>query len=251
MARVKDIIERYPNYFERLSYAESSGGKYLTSKTSSAAGPYHFLKDTWKEMVDLYNLPYTSEDRFDNEKALEVGKLFTERNRKYISSQLGRDLNDTELYFGHVFGMGGATKALKSIQENPYNYFDTSIFSEEVIKGNRGIFYSGDRLRSGAEVYEEMSKRIGSKEGNMYNNPPKTSDQLLQQYNDPYAKELYNETLTNLPNTTEKPIFDDSWKDKLFEAREEREHISNMLKLMSIPETHRNILNRKSNVIQE
>lgn len=110
-----------------ISMLESSGGKFLDSKTSSAAGKYHFL---WNIIKDNKNLKGVSKREFmaDSElqelimdEALE-GKLegypgyinFAERLQK----DYGSNLDPTKLAaLTHFLGAGNVRKYLKNPSE--------------------------------------------------------------------------------------------------------------------------------------
>lgn len=140
----------WDGYLERLEMVESSGGKNLKSKTSSASGAHQFTEDTWKDYTKKMGVDYSLEDRFDYKKSREVTKYFSNENKKRLSGVLGRTPTFTELYMAHKLGPTGSNKFFKA---KPTTTID-QIVSGSALKANKNVFYNEKgKPRTAAEVF--------------------------------------------------------------------------------------------------
>lgn len=132
-----------PEYFKKLAQIESNNNPNANAKTSSAAGLYQFTKGTWNNIVKELDLDYTEDDRYDPEKSKIVIEKFTEDNRKYLESRLGRTINDGELYLAHFLGRKGAKDLLNTIDAD-VNLPINETVSEGALNANKSIFLNED-----------------------------------------------------------------------------------------------------------
>jgi hypothetical protein len=134
---MSDNIEKDPNdelaakrkaFKNAIGMIESSGGKHLESKYSSAVGKYHFL---WRYLKNEPILKGYNKRRFINDSAMQEkimdmaidGKLKTyagyNRNAKKLQAEYNTNLNTYELSaLTHFLGPGGVKGYLK----DPVNY---------------------------------------------------------------------------------------------------------------------------------
>lgn len=162
--KIRKIIDIPDGYYKKLALAESSGNpnarafkideKGNKKFIGTASGMFQFTESTWKEMVKKMGKEYSLEDRFDKNKALEVTKYFTEKNENYLKKKLGRDPNEAELYLAHFSGMGGASKLLQKLEENP-NADSSIVYSAKAIKNNPHL--KGKKLY---EIYNWAAKKF-------------------------------------------------------------------------------------------
>ena len=156
-----------------IGMIESSGGKYLDSKYSSAAGKYHFLYNLIKgdpslkgiSKRDFMNDPELQEHIMD--KAIDgnlKGYPGYERHASNLKSQFQTDLSVTEIAaLTHFLGAGGVKKYLRDpqgyqapgVNASPIDYVNRfrkySAPKDEVqkkIKIDKPIFYSPDNAQA-------------------------------------------------------------------------------------------------------
>jgi len=149
-----------PTYYNKIAQAEAGNNPNAKNNQpgQTASGLYQFTAGTWKSMVDKMGLNYSLEDRFDPIKAKVVMEQFTKENANQLQKALGRTPNNTDLYTAHFLGAGGASYFLKRLQNDPNG---SPMLSEDVIKPNKGIFYTKNgKPRTNIEVYNELARRI-------------------------------------------------------------------------------------------
>jgi len=132
MASVQELFSglesryRLPGgYLSRLYQIESNSGKDLTSKTSSAKGPFQFL-DSTAESMGLRN-PYDTEASADAAARLAVA------NRAFLQKRGFEDPDGRLLYLAHQQGAQGAVDILKA-GDRPA----VGILGEAAVKNNGG-----------------------------------------------------------------------------------------------------------------
>ena len=103
-------------------------------------------------------MPYSLQDRTDPTKSLEVVKLFTEDNKKYLTKALGTEPTDAELYTAHFLGPTGAATFLKASPER----LATEVANKRQVLRNKNIFYDSKtkKPRTVAEVRAILSKKM-------------------------------------------------------------------------------------------
>lgn len=104
------------DYLQRLAMVESSGNPNAKAATSSATGLLQFTDGTWKAMVEKYGDEHglTMDGRLSPEQQMIAGELFTKENAERLTSTLGREPTEGELYAAHFLGAAGAIKLLKA-----------------------------------------------------------------------------------------------------------------------------------------
>lgn len=156
--RYKDIID--PEYYKTLAMVESSNNPNAKASTSSATGLYQFTEGTWTGLTKQLGLDYTLDDRKDPEKSRKVVEAFTKQNRNYLTRQLGKEPNQAELYLSHFLGMGGSSKLLTKLQENPNATVDT-VATPNQIQANRSVFLNKDgTLKKTKDIYNWAAEKF-------------------------------------------------------------------------------------------
>lgn len=196
-----------PNYYTRLSEIESNNNPQARSKTSSASGRFQFIKSTWEGLTKKYNLPYSLEDRFDSEKSKKVAELYTQENANYLKNNLGITPNNTDLYAAHFMGVGGASKLLSTLRNNP-NASAYEVATSAQINANKPIFLRKDgTVKTAKEVYDTLKYKVtrssaptqNIQEETQKNNPYRFSEYKKTDY---YAPQV-SENISSLDNTQE------------------------------------------------
>ncbi len=166
------------NYLLAQARIESGLNPSARAATSSAAGLYQFTGSTWLSMLDKhganYGVPSASANpaarsellalRSDPElSAMMAGELAGD-NRDYLSGQLGREPDHTELYLAHFLGAEGAGKFLGALAANPGQ--SAAALLPKAAAANRAIFFSAGGTRSVGDVMDllrgKMARAMGS-----------------------------------------------------------------------------------------
>ena len=171
------------DYLYRVAVRESSLNPAATAKTSSAAGLFQFIEETWLGAVKQYGakhgLAHLAADiekgpsgryqvadlarrreildlRFDPEKAAALAGELARENRSALEGALGRTVDAAELYAAHFLGAGGAKKLLSAKAED-----SAAALLPAAAAANRHVFYDGERARSVGEVIDGFRRTIG------------------------------------------------------------------------------------------
>lgn len=152
---------------------ESGFNPNARAATSSAAGLYQFTGQTWLAMLDkhgaAYGLPGAGDGssraqmlalRTDPElSALMAGELASD-NRDFLSGQLGRDPDASELYLAHFLGTEGAGRFLGALSTNPSQ--SAAALLPKAAAANRAIFFGPSGARSVADVMDLLRGKMAS-----------------------------------------------------------------------------------------
>lgn len=177
-----------------LNQAKSESGLDPNAKAgnSSAAGLYQFIDQSWLGILKQHGAEHGygwaadaiqrrpgggwsvadpqakaavfALRRDPTASALMAGE-YAQDNAAGLSQALGRDVNATDLYFGHFLGLAGAKKFLKAASTSP-DAPAASLFPREAA-ANRGLFYTkAGTPRSFAGLYALMGRKIDAPPGN-------------------------------------------------------------------------------------
>jgi len=148
---------------------KTGGSDYdFKNDKSTARGPYQFLDKTWMEYLPkaaaAYKLDIAGKSkeellalRADPKTATAVFVTFSLENKLEMEKQLGRRINEGELYMGHFMGAAGASKFLKAWRMDPSKPVDTAV-SSDAISSNLTVFLnSAGDPKSLGQVYAEIS----------------------------------------------------------------------------------------------
>ncbi len=155
--------------------------------TSSAAGLFQFVEQTWlstlkrhgaahgyaryadliSESLDgRYSVPQGEDARrvvmdlrYDpNAAAVMAGELASD-HAAYLRGRVGREPTGGELYAAHFLGAQGSAKLIEAYYSSP-NTAAASLFPDAAA-ANHGVFYRGGRPLSVAEVYAGLNRTGG------------------------------------------------------------------------------------------
>lgn len=168
------------DYLVKTAERESSFNTTAKAKTSTATGLFQFIESTWletmKEAGPEFGLskyadqiertrsgkyrvadPAMRREILDLRKDPEISSLMagalTQKNANHMSSRLGREPTEGELYMAHFLGATGANRLINAAQDRP-NVDANSLFPAQA-KANKAIFYNRDgSARTAAEVYD-------------------------------------------------------------------------------------------------
>lgn len=164
------------DYLMKTAARESSLNPDAKAGTSSAAGLFQFIDQTWLGMIKEHGAEhglgqyadqisqtkggrYVVADRqirreilalrYDPEISATMAGEFTQDSADTLRSKLGREPTGGELYAAHFLGPGGALDLIKAAQAGEGSA--ASIFPDAA-RANRSIFYSKTGARSASEV---------------------------------------------------------------------------------------------------
>lgn len=178
------------DYLVKTAYRESAFKPGAKAATSSAAGLFQFIENTWlgtlKEAGDSFGLgnyaskirqvgkgryavsdPHTRSEilnlRYDPKIAAVMAGAFTQRNSEYLGEALGRQPSGGELYIAHFLGPGEGSRLIKAARAEP-NAIARDFFPKAA-RANKPIFYDDGRPRSMAEVYRVLVQKHDAEVG--------------------------------------------------------------------------------------
>ncbi|WP_413206914.1 hypothetical protein [Rhodospirillum sp. A1_3_36] len=165
---------------------ESNFETSAANGTSSAQGLYQFTTQTWLDQIKSHGAEHGLGDLADQiyrdkkghyrvddpEVAQEILDLrddhgvssamaaeYAADNRRYLSHVLGRRISDTDLYFAHFLGPGGAAEFLKALEQDPNQ--DASAILPNAASANHSIFFgAGGKGRSLGEIHALVERNI-------------------------------------------------------------------------------------------
>lgn len=167
------------SYLMAQANRESSFDPSAQARTSSAAGLYQFVEQTWLGVVKAHGAEYGKGNLADaitkrsdghyvvNNAALREEILDLRRdpsfaaamaaehaadNKAKLEEKLGREINGTDLYMAHFLGLSGALKFLRTLEDSP-DRTGASLFPKAAA-ANRSVFYTDSgRARTVSEIY--------------------------------------------------------------------------------------------------
>lgn len=176
------------DYLLKTAARESNFRTGAQAPTSSAAGLFQFIEESWLRMVKdqghrfgvghLADAIVEGKDgrcsvsdpqvrqeilklRHDPTLSAMMAGAFTQRNAEYLTARLERPPTEGELYIAHFLGAPRGAHLIKMAEAQPDLRADQQ-FAREA-KANRAIFYAGGKPRTLAQVYETLvSKHCGT-----------------------------------------------------------------------------------------
>jgi hypothetical protein len=172
------------DYLLKTAYRESGLDPKAKAPSSSAAGAFQFVEQTWLQVMKddgaRFGLDdqasqisrsksgrYTVTDagardkilalRHDPEVSALLAGAFTERNRQSLTASLGRLPDDGELYTAHFLGAQGGADLIRLAETRPRAAAAGAF--PEAAAANRTIFYDGARPRSASEVLANLKSK--------------------------------------------------------------------------------------------
>ncbi len=198
------------SYLMEKAAAESNFNPTVKAKTSSATGLFQFIESTWIDTINRHGAKHgidtnqSKQDLLNLRKDPEIASVmaaeFAQGNKAYLQKTIGGDIGNTEMYFAHFMGAGGATAFLTQYEKNPLAT-GADLFPKEA-NANRGVFYNknGD-ARSLGQIYEFFDKKFAGDDAPI-TMAHKPSDKANSLTNNSERSEGYQ----HIPFSLKKPI---------------------------------------------
>ncbi|WP_119303168.1 transglycosylase SLT domain-containing protein [Dongia deserti] len=173
-------------YLMAQAAKESGFDPDAKAKSSSAAGLYQFVEQTWLSVVRKHGAEHGLGNMASKIKISEDGKLrvadqalrkqildlrrdpviaaamaaeHAADNEQRLEAKLGREVEPIDLYLAHFLGLNGATSFLRAMESNP-NQGAASLFPKAAA-ANRSVFYRTDgSQRTLQEIYDRFESRM-------------------------------------------------------------------------------------------
>lgn len=183
---------------------ESGNNPRARAQTSSAAGLFQFVEQTWLATLKTHGAKYgyaryaslihkgqdgrfyvagqearraVMDLRLDPHAAsLMAGELASD-HASYLRGRVGRDPTAGELYAAHFLGPQGSARLIEAYQRNP-GTSAASLFPQAAA-ANRNIFYRDGRAATVAELYANMTR---GQKGGAPAAPQKAADEGFIRY---------------------------------------------------------------------
>ncbi len=171
------------DFLVKMAQRESSLDPSVRAKTSSAAGLFQFIDQTWLGAVKQYgarhglgnyaaDIARGADGKFhvvDAQRRAEIlnlrfdagasaalaGELANE-NRAILESRLGRAVGAADLYAAHFLGPAGAVKLLSAAAKAK-----AADLLPQAAAANRAVFYDGARAKTVGEVIASIAASMG------------------------------------------------------------------------------------------
>ncbi|MFZ5719588.1 MAG: transglycosylase SLT domain-containing protein [Pseudomonadota bacterium] len=166
---------------------ESSFNPRAQATSSSAAGLFQFVEQTWLQTLKTHGAKHgyaryadlitkgsdgrfrvaggearraVMDLRFDPHAASLMAGELTSDHAAYLKGRVGRTPTAGELYAAHFLGPQGSAKLIKAAESQP----DTSAAAlfPDAARANRSIFYKGGRAATVGEVYANLTRTGGA-----------------------------------------------------------------------------------------
>ena len=164
---------------------ESAMNPAAKARTSSAAGLFQFIEQTWLGTVKAHgakhgygqyaDLIHRGSDgrwrvdgsarnvvldlRFDPQAASTMAAELTASNAAYLRGRTGREPGAGDLYAAHFLGPAGAAQLMEAMERRP-GASAAAIFPSAA-SANRSIFYREGRAATVAEVHANLQRHAG------------------------------------------------------------------------------------------
>ena len=173
------------NYLLALARQESSCNSHAKARTTTAAGMFQFLEQTWLVSVNNHGsthgyghfadqirldrgvaLVYDRrqrttilDKRYNADMAALMAAELARDNYRYLKRSIERPLQPTDLYMAHFLGAGGAKKFLIALEDKPAA--PAAELFPSAARANRAVFYaSNSQSRSVREVHNFFQQKI-------------------------------------------------------------------------------------------
>lgn len=174
------------DFLMRTARRESALDPRARARTSSAAGLFQFIEQTWLATLHRhgarhgygryaamiqrtadgdYRVPgevrrAVMDLRFDPQAASLMAAELAADNAAYIRGRTGREPTAGDLYAAHFLGPAGSARLIEAVRRQPGTPA-ASLF-QEAARANRSIFYRDGRPATVAEVYANLSRTGGA-----------------------------------------------------------------------------------------
>lgn len=167
-----------------IARRESDFNPDAKAKTSSAAGLFQFIEQTWLGAVKDYGAKHglaaeaaaitrgadgrlSVEDpaarkkildlRFDADKAAALAGELLQSNAEQLQQRLGRAVENVELYAAHFLGVSGAVKLLQAPSDA-----NAADLLPAAARANRGVFFNGGAPKTVGEVVASIAQSLNA-----------------------------------------------------------------------------------------
>ncbi|QTC92055.1 transglycosylase SLT domain-containing protein [Brevundimonas goettingensis] len=173
------------DFLMKTARRESAFNPSAQARTSSAAGLFQFIEQTWLSTVkqsgakhgygQYADLIHQGRDgrwrvegsarnvvmdlRFDPQAASSMAAELTASNAAYLRGRTGQEPGAGDLYAAHFLGPAGAARLMEAMKSNP-GASAASMFPDAA-QANRSIFYRDGRSATVAEVHANLQKTAG------------------------------------------------------------------------------------------
>ncbi len=190
------------DFLMKMAARESGFDPNAQAKTSSAAGLFQFIEQTWFSTVKKYGAEhglgaasnaitqnaqgrYEVKDpaarekilnmRFNAEAASAMAGELANENKSMLESRLGRAATSADLYTAHFLGPAGAVKLLSAGAG-----MKAADLLPQAAAANRNVFYDGGRAKSVGEVVASIASSMGAGSAGGAANDAGTSPAMAQ-----------------------------------------------------------------------
>ena len=173
-------------FLMRTAQRESNFDAGARARTSSAAGMFQFIEQTWLGMLSRHgerhglgelaaavqrgpNGRFEIADpdlrrqaldlRFDPETASAMAGELAAENAGYLRSAIGREPSSGELYAAHFLGAAGAARLIEAARTDPSTHAETLF--PEAASANRAVFRPGGRPMTAAGLLARLTGEAG------------------------------------------------------------------------------------------
>ncbi|RKQ95368.1 MULTISPECIES: hypothetical protein [Maricaulis] len=174
------------NFLVDTAARESNFDVRAQARTSSAAGMFQFIEQTWLGVLARRGADHGYEEaaqaisqdangrftvsdptqrqqildlRFDAVASARMAGELAAENNSVIEARIGRPASGGELYAAHFLGAGGAAELINAAAADPEQRADTLF--PAAARANRPIFFEGGRPRSTSEVLAVLTHEGG------------------------------------------------------------------------------------------
>ncbi len=172
------------DFLMKMAVRESSLDPSAKAGTSSAAGLFQFIEQTWLGAVKQYggehglgefaaDIKRDASGRFavqDAERRNEILNLrfdagassamageLANANGDYLQSRIGRAVSSADLYTAHFLGPAGAVKLLSAAANTK-----AADILPQAARANSNVFYDGTRAKTVGEVIGSIAQSMGA-----------------------------------------------------------------------------------------
>jgi hypothetical protein len=173
------------DFLMKTARRESALNPSAKARTSSAAGLFQFIEQTWLATVKRHgaqhgygqyaDLIHQGGDgrwrvegsarnvvldlRFDADAASAMAGELTASNAAYLRGRTGREPGAGDLYAAHFLGPAGAAKLMEAMSSRPEA--SAAALFPEAAAANRSIFFKNGRSATVAEVHANLQRTAG------------------------------------------------------------------------------------------
>jgi len=173
------------DFLMKTARRESAMNPSAQARTSSAAGLFQFIEQTWLGTVKSFgakhgygqyaDLIYRGQDgrwrvegsarnvvmdlRFDPRAASTMAAEMTAANASYLRGRTGREPGAGDLYAAHFLGPAGAADLMQAMATRPGS--SAVALFPQAAAANRSIFYRDGRPATVAEVHANLQRSAG------------------------------------------------------------------------------------------